>query len=213
MSVLPNIHIIGIQGSGKGTQSALIVERYGFDYLASGDLFRQRAVVNDAVGQEIANQMKAGRLLSDELLFKTVEYFLENHSISNGLLGDGVIRTLNQDNILAPLWSKYNLAEPIFINLVLSEESAITRIEQRKSEQLNPAKRSHHQKYGGKLLKREDDNDLAIHERFSLFHKLTEPVINKYIQKGRCININDEPDVETVFLSIAEEIDHNILNK
>lgn len=204
--MLPNIHILGIQGSGKGTQSARLVERYKLDYLASGNLFRQRAERKDAFANEIAHEMQAGHLLPNSYLYRTVREYLAEHKIKKGLLGDGVIRTAEQYHSLEPVWKQHHIGEPVLIHLVLSEEEALARIEHRK--QLAEAEnRTHHLTYSGKLLHREDDNPLAISERFALFHKMTEPVIKIFEAEGRCIHINSAPAPDIVFASIGEALE------
>ena len=201
--MLPNIHILGIQGSGKGTQSALLVEKYNLDYISSGNLFRERASQNDALGHQIANNLKAGQLLSTEVLLNTVDNHLKNNKIQHGLLCDGVIRTLDQYNKLTPVWTAYNLENPFLIDLVLDEEEAVKRIEHRQQELSNPEKQEYHLRYSGKLLQRTDDNPLAIKERFALFHRLTQPVVNVFQQENQCINSSANQEIEAIHAQIC----------
>ncbi len=205
--VLPNIHILGIQGSGKGTQSALLEHRFGFTYISSGDLFRRRALQEDEMGVQIAGLMQKGRLLPDELLVEAVDSALREEILSNGVLGDGVLRTGAQKELLAAIWQKYQLDEPLLVHLRLTEETALKRIEQRKLEasetELSAEKKAHLLKYGGKVLKRVDDNPQAIAERFALFHHLTEPLITVFESEGRCIHVDGEQPIERVFHDIC----------
>ena len=196
--LLPNIHILGIQGSGKGTQSALLVERYGLNYISSGDLFRARAQVEDSFGKELRQEMAAGRLLHNETLFQTVEDYLVSEQPQNGLLADGVIRTVEQYEGLEPTWPKHELDEPLLIHFILSEDTAMERIAQRQKEQNDPNRHEHYLKYGGKLLKRNDDNPAAILERFRLFHAMTEPVIWVFDHENRCVHIEANRPVEAI---------------
>jgi adenylate kinase len=201
--MLPNIHILGIQGSGKGTQSAFLVERYGLNYLASGNLFRQRAQQKDAFANEISHELQAGHLLPNTYLYRTVREYLAKHKIKKGLLGDGVIRTTEQYHSLEPVWKQHHIGEPVLIHLVLTEEEALKRIAYRKQEQADAQARSHHLVYSGKLLNRTDDNPMAISERFALFHKMTEPVINIFEAEDRCIHIDAGPSPEIILESIV----------
>ena len=206
--MLPNIHILGIQGSGKGYQSALLVERYAFNYLASGNLFRERSAVGDAFSQEITTLLKSGHLLPDSYLFRTVrEYLAEHRRVKYGLLCDGVIRTLKQYHGLEPLWKRYKLDDPLLIHLRLSEAEAVKRTEQRRREQDDPSLQQHHLKYSGKLLQRTDDNPAAIKERFALYHTMTEPVIRRLEAEGRCIHINADANVEEIQAEICQNLE------
>lgn len=202
--MLPNIHILGIQGSGKGTQSALLVKEYGLTYLASGNLFRERAEKKDAFAQEISHELGAGHLLPNPYLYRTVREYLADHRVKVGLLGDGVIRTVEQYHSLEPVWKQHRIGEPLLVHLLLSEQEAFERIEHRKREQAAEAEqRAYHLTYSGKLLHRTDDNPLAIKERFALFHKMTEPVIKIFEAEDRCVHISAKGTVEEIHQEIS----------
>jgi adenylate kinase len=205
---LPNIHILGIQGSGKGTQSALLVEKYGLTYLASGNVFRERSRVDDALGRSIAAQMQAGRLLPLEILLRTVQDFLATKPVPVGLLGDGVIRTMAQYTALRPVWEDHGLEDPLLVFLRLPEELALERIAHRQATQIAGSHRPEFlQVYGGKIAHRKDDNPLAIRERFRLFHEMTEPVVREFEQANRCIAINADQAVDDIHLQITRELE------
>lgn len=205
--MLPNIHILGIQGSGKGTQSALLVEKYGFSYISSGNLFRLRANQEDKFGRDLKKQLSLGKLLPDSFLLRTVQESLQYFKITAGILGDGVIRTHNQNLLLNKVWPKYNLDEPYLIHLILSEEIALERINQRKLEQHQQEKRRYHLTYSGKLLHRNDDNPIAINERFKLYHQMTEPVIKDFSQKDRLIHIEANRSIESINKDICQHLE------
>jgi adenylate kinase len=205
--MLPNVHILGIQGSGKGTQSSLLVERYGFTYASSGNLFRERAELTDPFGRQLAAQLSTGKLLPNSLLIDTIAEYLEFHKVTTGFLGDGVIRTLEQYEKLKPVWTDHDLGKPILIHLVLTEEVALRRIDQRKKEQADPTRQEYHLKYSGKLLHRTDDNPLAIQERFQLFHTMTAPVISLFTTLDRCIDINADQTVEAIQAEIRQHLE------
>lgn len=200
MGTLPNIHILGIQGSGKGTQSALLVKRYGLTYLASGNLFRARAAKGDSFGKELAAQLTTGELLPEDYLIRSVRDFLQEAPLSVGLLGDGVLRTEHQLQALAPLWAEHGLEEPFLIHLTLSEAEAERRIRHRTLEREDAAYAAI---YGGKLGKRPDDNPRALHERFALFHQMTEPVIRQFAATDRYAKVAGDQTVEEVFADIC----------
>ena len=84
MHSTPNIHILGIQGSGKGTQAARLVSRYSLSYIASGNLFRERAQIDDELGREITSELARGMLLPDNLLTSSVDTFLNTHTVQTG---------------------------------------------------------------------------------------------------------------------------------
>ncbi|MEI6477883.1 MAG: nucleoside monophosphate kinase [bacterium] len=205
--MLPNLHILGIQGSGKGTQSSLLVEKYGLSYISSGNLFRERSQQNDELGQIIAQELKAGRLLPDLLLFRVLEQYLDKGAVHKGLLADGVIRTLAQYEGLEATWKGHSLEEPFLIHLVLSEKVAVERIHQREKDVKDLSKAEYHKTYSGKLAHRTDDNPKAIQERFALFHEMTTPVIKRFEASDRCVHISADRSVEEIHADICHEVE------
>lgn len=206
--MLPNIHLLGIQGSGKGTQSALLVEKYNLTYLASGNLFRKRSQINDEFGGQIAKDLQKGLLLSDEQLIVTIEDYLEKNIPNRGVLGDGVIRSENQYQKLQTIWTKFSLDQPLLVHFILDEETALQRIQNRREEVLAGQNIPHHEKYSGKALHRTDDDLTSIHQRFNLYHEMTEPVIRLFEKNNRCIHIQANQSITDVRNEILSGIDN-----
>jgi adenylate kinase len=204
--LLPNFHILGIQGSGKGTQSALLERRFGLTYVSSGNLFRKRAALGGPLGQRISEQLAKGSLLPDQLLAETIEDFLKDNPVSTGFLGDGVMRTIHQRSLLDPLWQPAGLQQPYLIHLQLSEAVALERIEHRRQEALAEERADHYRKYGGKILQRTDDNPRAIQERLALFHAMTEPLIADYKDKGAYFGVDAHQSIEDISEQIVSHI-------
>lgn len=202
--LIPNIHLLGIQGSGKGTQSSLLVQALNLTYLPSGNLFRERAAVDDTLGRQIKEKLALGRLLGEDILFDTVKDFLDTHTIPRGLLCDGVTRTLDQYRVLESLWLEHNLSTPFIICLDLSDEDALERIEKREQrDKQDPALQTYHQIYSGKLLRRTDDNPNAIATRLALYHEMTEPLIAAATEAGQCVHVPANRDVDTIHREIV----------
>jgi adenylate kinase len=197
---LPNIHIIGIQGSGKGTQASLLVEQYNLLYLGSGNMFRERAAKGDRLGTMIGAEMHAGHLLPDAYLYHTVIDALAEHPYPNGVIGDGIIRTIEQHEHLAPVWKLAGLDTPLLINLVLDEKTALKRIEHRAEQGVKTP-------YSGKVGYRTDDNPRAIEERFAIFKEMTQPVIKRFDSHDRCIHVDAMASPEVVFAEIRQKLE------
>lgn len=187
--LLPNLHILGIQGSGKGTQVAELVKQYGFTPISTGELFRQRAKVEDAYGQYVKRHLEEGELLTAEDLTQILENYLQTTPIATGILGDGVLRTVEQWGKLATLWPQYKLGEPMLIFLNLSEEVARERIAKRHG-----------------LEGRTDDLPKATERRLQLFHEKTMPVVELFQSHGRCVTIDASQEVATVTSEITKAI-------
>jgi adenylate kinase len=139
----PNLHIFGIQGSGKDTQAAKLAQHYGLQHISSGDLVRARAHGGDEIAQQLDADLHKGRLIDDNILFALVDQKLRQ--LDGGIVGAGVIRTLTQHDHFSALWSSLNLDEPFAIELKISEELARERVFSRL---------------------RSDDTEEALRERF-----------------------------------------------
>lgn len=193
----PNIHILGIQGSGKGTQSKLLVDRLNLTLLASGNLFRRRALESDKFAQHLSALLKTGDLLPDEDLLHIVQDFLAHQPIQVGLLGDGVIRTTTQYELLSPIWRANELAEPFLIHLKLDDETALNRIASRGIQDDIP---------------REDTTPEAINRRIELFHTRTEPVLERFAEGGRLVTVDATQDISTVFSTLCDALAQHFPN-
>jgi adenylate kinase len=188
--MLPNIHILGIQGSGKGTQTHLLVERYNLDLLASGNLFRKRAEIDDAFGRDISARMKTGNLLPDSFVKKIVLDYFAHNTVSKGLIVDGAIRTLSQYSLFDSIWKEQGFSEPFLIHLELSDAEALKRIEKRIRE--NKEQRS------------DDGSPEAINRRIKQYHTRTEPLVKRFKESGRIVTIDASESIEDVFNHIVE---------
>ncbi|KAI4291460.1 adenylate kinase [Pancytospora philotis] len=111
-----NIVIIGLPGSGKGTQSKMVADKYSLVHISSGDLLREQMEKDNALGKEIRRHMEEGILFPDELVNSV---FVENVPASDYIL-DGYPRKLSQIDT----FKNVNLV----LYLTLSEDEAIERI-------------------------------------------------------------------------------------
>ena len=195
-----NLHILGIQGCGKGTQAHLLEQRLGLTYLGSGELLRQRALTQDALGLKIQSFLQAGLMIPDTVMSELLHEQLQATPPQVGLIGDGVIRTPEQVEQFANLWAEYSLDQPQVIYLELSEAAARSRIAHRVTE----ATLYHH----GPV--RTDDLAAAIEVRFARFQTQTMPVVNHFKQLGRCLTVDASPEIEVVYQSIYQQIEHEL---
>jgi len=193
--------IIGIQGSGKGTQSKLISEHYKLKYISTGDLIREEIKKGN---QEINKYSNQGLLVPDEIVNK----LLEKHLPKDNFLLDGYPRNLEQ----AKLLEKFGVDKVIFLKLSTSE--VISRLANRfyckickEAYGLNnmPKTLGTCNLCGGNLYQRDDDKIGAIKARIEVFKKETLPLLDYYKDKGIIINANQS--VEKVFSEIKEKLE------
>ena len=127
-----NIILMGPPGAGKGTQSELIVKKYGIPHISTGDMFREAAASGTEVGKKAAEYMNAGKLVPDEVTIAIVKERLSKPDCANGYLLDGFPRTLVQADALKTLTNEISRPLTNVINLIADEDELINRIASRR---------------------------------------------------------------------------------
>ena len=213
--------LLGRAGCGKGTQAKLLVEKFGFTYIGSGDLLRARVKESDFTGQKTGQTMKAGDLAPTFLIFQLWLNRLEQikkdrNNNFKGIIFDGSPRKLIEARLLEEALDWYEWDENFKVLLIdISREEAFDRLTKRrqcaKCGQLIPYIGDYKNlekcdRCGGELAARTDDNPEAINERLDLFEKEVMPVVEYYERKGLLIKINGEQTIEKVQEEILEKI-------
>lgn len=203
---------LGPPGSGKGTQSALIVEKYGIPHISTGDMFREAVKNNTPAGMEAKKYMDAGLLVPDEVTIKVVAERLSKEDCQKGFLLDGFPRTNTQAEALKILTN--NMGNPIqkVINLVIDLNRIYDRLEGRRvcvkcgatyHIRNNPPKVDGVcNRCGGELIQRKDDNPDLVATRLSAYNQQTAPLIDYYRQSGILVNVDALRDIKVVFAEI-----------
>ena len=185
-----NIVLFGPPGSGKGTQSELIVEKYGLLHLSTGDLLRNEIKNGTELGNKISSIMNSGELVSDKIVSDLIEKFISNENYKNQIIFDGYPRTLTQAKNLDILLKKYQQKIDIVLKLNVSLETIKKRISERKS-----------------IEKRADDNEEIAIKRFQTYEKSSEPVLDYYRQTKLLKVINGENSISQINDEISGLID------
>ena len=192
-----NLILFGPPGSGKGTQSEKIVEKFGLIHLSTGNLLRQEISEKTPLGQEAKNFIDKGQLVPDEVVIGMVDSYMEKHPEAKGFLFDGFPRTVAQAEALDRLLSLRKTAICKVIALDVSEEELIRRLLRR-----------------GETSGRTDDTDeLVIRKRFAVYTNETEPVAHYYQQKGKLERIKGEGTIDDIFTSISTCVETEMSQK
>jgi adenylate kinase len=210
------IVIIGAPGAGKGTQSRLLSEKYGYPQISTGDILREMARDATTLGQKIKETMAAGRLVSDEILAEVIRARTSQSDCANGYILDGYPRTLNQANQLEELASKQG-KQIRLARIVVSEDVLFKRMTGRRAcpicgEIYNiyfrpPKVDEICDLDGAALTQRIDDNPESVSKRFEEYKQSTAPLIDYYRQSGRLIEINGELPVTEVFNKLLAAVE------
>lgn len=184
-----NIALFGPPGSGKGTQSKLILEQYGLTYIATGDLLRQEIAETTALGMEAKSVIDQGGLVEDEIIVQIIEKRIDTDKNAKGILFDGFPRTTVQCYILEGLLMKMNTALNCMICLEVPEDELRRRM-------LERAKQSG----------RSDDTEEVINRRLNEYSEKTLPVMDFYAERGKLHRVDGTGTVEEIFERINDVI-------
>ena len=211
-----NLVIFGPPGSGKGTQSKFIVNKYRLHQLSTGELLRKEIKDKTQLGVKISSTMNSGNLVSDEIAGDLIEKFISNNNYNNRLIFDGYPRNLSQAENLNTLLHKYSQKIDIALRLSVSLDLIKKRISGRSicaicgkiyNEYFNPAPINSNccaKKY---LQKRSDDTLEIAATRYDTYEKTIEPVINFYKQSNLLKVVNGEAPINEINNEISGLID------
>ena len=186
-----NLILFGPPGSGKGTQSEKLVEKYGLIHLSTGNLLREEIANRTPLGLEAKNFMDKGQLVPDEVVIGMIDSCLEHHKKAAGFLFDGFPRTPAQAQALDKLLALKKTEIALLLALEVSEEELVKRLLNR-----------------GKTSGRSDDtNEAVIHQRFIVYNNETAPIAEHYKKLKRFQSIKGEGSVEEIFDSLCQAID------
>ena len=212
-----NILIMGPAGSGKGTQSEKIVEKYGVVHLSTGDMFRAAISNETETGLKAKEYINAGKLVPDKITINLVkERLLESDIKEKGFLLDGFPRTVEQGIALRLLLEEISMPLDIIIDLDVNEEILAKRITGRRMckkcgaiyhiENKPPKVEGICDLDGGELYQRSDDTRESLKVRLEEYHKLTAPVRDYFEGKAKIVDINATQSVEEVFEDVDAEL-------
>ncbi|MGI8600578.1 MAG: adenylate kinase [Chitinophagaceae bacterium] len=189
-----NLILFGPPGSGKGTQSEKIVDKYGLVHLSTGNLLRQEIIDKTPLGLEAKSFMDKGQLVPDEVVIGMIDSCLEKQQDAKGFLFDGFPRTVAQAEALDRLLQFKKTAIHKVLALDVSEEELVTRLIKR-----------------GETSGRSDDTDEdIIRRRFAVYKNETYPVSNYYKEEEKFESIKGEGSVEDIFNTISKSIEKEL---
>jgi adenylate kinase len=195
--------IMGVQGSGKGTQSMMLASDFDLVHIAVGDIFRWNVQHHTKLGAQVRRTMAAGELVSDDLAEGVVKYRLNEHDWNYGFIIDGFPRNKRQAEFFLESYDIDGV-----IDLELPDSEVRRRVMARRlcadcGMDYNLIANSPHEEgkcdaCGGKLVQREDDTEEALAVRLREYHAKTNPVLDLFRRKEYVVSIDARPDPQTV---------------
>ena len=207
--------LMGPPGAGKGTQSALLVERRGMRQLSTGDMLRAAVKAGTPVGLRAKAVMEAGQLVSDEIVSDLIDAELAAMGPETGAIFDGYPRTEAQAVALDALLAKHGRALDHVIELAVDEEALVERITGRftcaqcgegyHDVFKQPAVAGVCDKCGSAEFKRRaDDNEETVRTRMAEYRAKTAPILPYYDARGLVARVDGMADIDDVTVAIGK---------
>ena len=185
-----NIVIFGAPGSGKGTQSEKIVEKYGINHISTGDVLRAEIKNGTELGKTAKGYIDQGQLIPDELMIDILASVFDSFEDSKGVIFDGFPRTIAQAEALKKMLAERGQDVTVMVDLEVPEDELMTRLIKR-----------------GKDSGRADDNEETIKKRLHVYHSQTAPLIDWYKNEKKYQHINGLGTMDGIFADICEAVD------
>lgn len=203
--------ILGVQGSGKGTQAGLLSADLDLVHIAVGDIFRWHVQNHTKLGAQVRRTMAAGQLVSDDLAERIVAGRLTEHDWNYGFIIDGFPRNSRQAEFFL---ESYDIDGVIYLDLPDSEVSRRVLARRLCSQcgldynliESAPKAEGQCDVCGGKLVQREDDTPEALEVRLREYHEKTNPVLGIFGRKEYVVTVDATADRETVQRQIRERL-------
>jgi adenylate kinase len=202
--------LLGAPGSGKGTQAALIVEKYGYGHISTGDLLRKEIASKSELGSRVKSIMDLGNLVDDATV---LELLKSSCDVNNkAYIFDGYPRNIEQAKALEENLLKGIDQQAIYFDVDL--DLLVKRIVNRRScvkcgEIYNLLNSSPKQdgicdSCGGELRHRDDDREDVVKNRIDVFKNTVIPVRDYYNKAGVLKVVDAGKGVEEIFSEISE---------
>jgi adenylate kinase len=188
-----NIVIFGPPGSGKGTQSVRVAEKYCLEHISTGELFRDEIIRGTSLGESVKSYMDKGILIPDTIVLRKLVCMVQDLKKARGVIFDGFPRTLFQAQML----DKYLAKKGIPLNLVIYINVKVYELFSRMIGRAKDSGRS-------------DDNKPVMIRRMNIYDTYTKPLIDYYRNQGKLLCISGMAPVDIVSGRISNAIDEHM---
>ena len=188
---MKNIVIFGAPGSGKGTQSELIINEYGLEHISTGDVLREEIKNETELGKTAKTFIDKGQLIPDELMVDILAHVYDAFGKEHkGVIFDGFPRTIPQAEALKKMLGERGHRIAAMIELDVPEDILMDRLIKR-----------------GQQSGRSDDNEETIKKRLNVYHTQTAPLIEWYEKEGIRHHIKGDGELERIFADVCAVVD------
>jgi adenylate kinase len=183
-----NFLIFGPPGSGKGTQSVRLAEKFNLVHLSTGDMLRAEITAGSALGKKMSTIMSKGELVPDEVVIEMIASTIDKTKGSSGFLFDGFPRTVGQTIELEKMLGKRGMKIDLMLVLEVDHDELVSRLTAR-----------------AELSGRPDDKDpFVIENRITVYKSKTEPIINYCREKRLYQPVNGMGTIDEIFIRLSD---------
>jgi adenylate kinase len=185
-----NFLIFGPPGSGKGTQSVRLAEKFNLIHLSTGDMLRSEIAGGTELGKKMSLIMSKGELVPDEVVIEMIAYKIDNSKGSAGFLFDGFPRTVAQTVSLEKMLNQRGMKIDRMLVLDVDHDELVKRLIAR-----------------AELSGRPDDKDPAVIEnRIDVYKAKTEPIIDYCSKKGLYQPVDGMGTIDDIFIRLSDHM-------
>jgi adenylate kinase len=183
-----NFLIFGPPGSGKGTQSVRLAEKFNLVHLSTGDMLRAEISAGTELGKKMSLIMAKGELVPDEVVIEMIAAKIDKTKSSAGFLFDGFPRTVGQTIELEKMLGRRGMKIDLMLVLDVDHDELVSRLITR-----------------AELSGRPDDKDPAVIEnRISVYKSKTVPIINYCREKRLYQAVNGMGTIDDIFIRLSD---------
>ena len=217
------IVLLGAPGSGKGTQSQLLMKAYGIPQISTGDLLRKVRAEDSDLGRKVRAIMDLGKLVDDATVLNMIRERLGQPDAAKGFILDGFPRNIAQADALTQLLA--DLGTPLDAVVLLDLDLKILfkrltgrRVCEKCGRVFNiytspPEQQDLCDHCGGRLIQRPDDKEEVIGKRLEVYEAETKPLIQHYTALGLLRIVDADADMDTVYKTIVHSVEGKVANR
>ena len=188
-----NLILFGPPGSGKGTQSVKVAEKFNLVHISTGDVFRREIKAGSELGLKVKGIIERGELVSDELLIVILKNEIDKYPEASGFVFDGFPRTIPQAKDLDKLMIDLNEQVSLVTALEVNDDEILTRLLKR-----------------AEVEGRKDDTQEVIENRINIYNNQTQPLIEYYKNQDKFIAVNGIGSIDQIFGDLCQIIGDKI---
>lgn len=217
------IVLLGAPGSGKGTVGKILSEDLKLSHISTGDLFRENLKNGTDLGNKIAEYMKSGNLVPDEITMEILSKRLNCEDTKNGAILDGFPRTKAQAKSLDKILRRINAKVDIAINIDVPFNEIIKRIENRRNCKKcgaiynivfnPPIKPNVCDICGGELYQREDQKPEIVKNRLEVYDNSSKELITYYKNEGILYSVKAGEVAGKTSYDVAKDVEKRLKNE